>query len=139
MAEAAFHKVGTSAKRMHGPRCILICGYGADEQDPILSVIQSCGLSACPVVFASDEDADTYLRDLVRMESGKGQGVSSGLARAIIMSGLTEKELHALLSAYKREGLVRQLWATLTPISETWTLKALLEELAKEAAAFRRR
>ena len=139
MAEAAFHKVGKSAKRMHGPRCILICGYGADEQEQILSVIQTCGLSAFPVVFASDEDVDAYLRDLVKMESGKGQGVSSGLARAIIMSGFTEKELHGLLSAYKREGLVQQLWATLTPISETWTLKALLEELAREAAAFRRR
>jgi hypothetical protein len=137
MAEASFHRVGKSQKRMYGPRCILICGYRSDEQEQILSLFRTCGLSDCPVVFAADADADTSLGDLVTLESQKGKGLSSGLARAIIMSGFTEKELHALLSAYKKEKLAQQLWATLTPTSETWTLNALLEELAREAAAFR--
>jgi hypothetical protein len=138
MTDATFRKVGKSGKRMYGPPSILICGYGADEQAQILSLIQDSGLSGRPVVFACESDANTTLRELTEMETGKGQGVSSRLARAIIMSGFTEKELHSLLSSYRKGGFTPQLWATLTPISETWTLKALLEELASEAEAFRK-
>jgi len=139
MTDSTFHKVGKSGNRMFGPPCLLICGYKADEQGQILSLIEACGLSRHPVVFAGEDDADAILGDIVKMESGKGRGLSSGLARAIIMSGLTEKELHSLLSGYRNQKLVPQLWATLTPISEGWTLKALLKELAVEAEAFRKR
>jgi hypothetical protein len=139
MTEAAFRKVGKSEKRMFGPPCLVICGYRADEQEQILSLIEVCGLSRHAVVFAGEDDAGSILRDVVRAESGKGSGLSSGLARAIIMSGLTERELHLLLSAYREERLTPQLWATLTPISEGWSLDALLKELSAEAAAFRKR
>jgi len=138
MADASFHKVGRSEKRMYGPACILVCGYMAEEQGQILSLIKRCGLSDRPVIFASEPDADTTLAALTEMEDGRGRGISSGLARGIIMSGFTEKELHSLLSAYRRERLTPQLWATLTPISETWTLRALLTELACEAEAFKK-
>jgi hypothetical protein len=139
MTDSTFKKVGKSEKRMFGPPCLLICGYRADEQDQILSLIETCGLSGHAVVFAGTDDEDAILRDMVQAESGKGRGLSSGLARAIIMSGLTEIELHSLLSAYRTQNLTRQLWATLTPTSEGWTLKALLKELAAEAEAFRKR
>jgi hypothetical protein len=43
------------------------------------------------------------------------------------------------LATYRKEQFTPQLWATLTPISETWTLRALLKELAAEAEAFRKR
>jgi hypothetical protein len=41
------------------------------------------------------------------------------------------------MNAYRQAGLPAQLWATLTPVSENWTLAALLKELATEAAAMR--
>jgi len=139
MTDNTFQKVGKSEKRLYGRPCILICGYRADEQAAILSLIASCGLSGHPVVFAGEDDGDTLLRDMVRLESGKGRGLSSGLTRAIIMSGLTENELHSLLSSYRKEKFTQQLWATLTAVSEGWTLKELLEELCAEAEAFKRR
>jgi len=139
MTDATFQKVEKSEKRMYGPPCLLICGYRADEQEQIFSLIETCGLSGRPVVFAGEGDAEKTLGDLARAEPGKGRGASSGLARAIIMSGFTESELHSLLSTYRKENLTPQLWATLTPVSETWTLKALLEELASEAEVFKKR
>jgi hypothetical protein len=54
---------------------------------------------------------------------------------ALIMAGITEAELHRLMEGYRQAGLPWPLWATLTPISETWTLRALLKELAAERAA----
>jgi hypothetical protein len=139
MNDNTFQKVGKTEKRMFGPPCILICGYRADEQEMILSLIETCGLSRHPVLFATEEDADMILRDIVIAESGKGRGLSSGLSRAIILSGLTEKELHSLLSTYRKEKFTPQLWATLTPVSEGWTLKALIAELTAEAAALRKK
>jgi len=41
------------------------------------------------------------------------------------------------MTAYKYAGLPSQLWASLTPISETWPLKTLLDELSAEAEAFK--
>jgi len=139
MTNGTFQKVGTSEKRMFGPPCLIICGYGAEEQPDILSLIEAVGLSECPVVFAREEDGNTTLGDMVAAGPGKGKGLSSGLSRAIIMSGLSEKDLHLLLSTYRNRKLPRQLWATLTPVSVTWTLDALLQELALESDAFKRR
>ncbi|MBW1780416.1 MAG: DUF3783 domain-containing protein [Deltaproteobacteria bacterium] len=139
MNDSSFQKVEKSEKRMFGPPCILICGYKGDEQEMILSLIKRCGLSRHPVVFATEDDANLILRDIVTVESGKGRGRSSGLERAIIMSGLTENELHSLLSTYRKEKYTPQLWATLTPISEGWPLRELLKELSAEAEAFRKR
>jgi hypothetical protein len=79
------------------------------------------------------------LKELVEAESGKGNGRSSDLRRAIIMSGFTEGELHRLLTAYREAGFPAQLWATVTPVSEAWSLEQLLNALAEEAEAFRKR
>ena len=139
MADNTFQKIEKSEERLYGPPCILVCGYPADEQESIRSLFASCGLSGHPVVFAGEDDGDTLLGELVKQESGKGRDLSSGLARAIIMSGFTQNELHSLLSSYRKEKFEQQLWATLTPVSEGWTLRDLLKELRAEAEAFKRR
>jgi len=139
MTDNTFQKVGKSEKRMFGPPCILVCGYGADEQEGIVALMETCGLGHHPIVFAATTDGETILRDLVQGPSGQGKGRASDLSRAIIMSGFTENELHALLSGYRGQGLPPQLWATLTPVSQGWTLNGLLQELSAEAAAFRKR
>ena len=60
------------------------------------------------------------------------------MRRAIIMSGFTQRELHKLMTAYRQSELPSQLWATLTPISENWSITSLLEELAAEAEAIKK-
>ena len=53
------------------------------------------------------------------------------------MSGLTQNELHRLMAAYRKAGFARQIWATLTPISEEWSLEHLLNELQAEDMAMK--
>jgi hypothetical protein len=43
------------------------------------------------------------------------------------------------MGGYRQQGLPAQLWATLTPTSEGWTIKSLLDELDAERRAFQRR
>ena len=54
------------------------------------------------------------------------------------MSGFTQKELHHLTAIYRLAEMPPTLSATLTSISENWTLSQLLEELAAEAEAMKR-
>ena len=55
----------------------------------------------------------------------------------LLMSGLTQNELHRLMAAYRNAGRSRQIWATLTPFSEKWPLEHLLNELQAEERAMK--
>lgn len=43
------------------------------------------------------------------------------------------------MAAYRGLDLPRPLWATLTPVSEKWTVKHLLDELAAETGEIARK
>jgi len=121
---------------MYGPRKILVCGYPATEQDSILSLIQELKFDYTPTVFATESNLDSSLKDILELADKYGLGESSNMKRAIIMSGLNQQELQKFMTAYKYAGLPPQLWASLTPISENWLLKTLLDELSAEAESF---
>jgi hypothetical protein len=57
------------------------------------------------------------------------------MPRAVIMSGVTGKEMNSLMQGYRKARFPLQLWASLTPTSETWTLQELLSELEMESRA----
>ena len=59
------------------------------------------------------------------------------LQRAVILSGLTEAQLHEVMAVHRRLALGPSLWATVTPVSERWTMRALLTELSRERDALR--
>jgi len=132
MADARFEKVQRSDETIHGPRKILLCGFGREAQPKFRSVIEMAGLADVPLVWAAAEDRETLVGDLFERSGGAGEGVGSALPRAVVMAGITENELHRLMSVCKRAGMRNALWAALTPTSETWTLEALLGELSAE-------
>ena len=43
--------------------------------------------------------------------------VEATLPRAVVMSGLSEVEFHALMNSYRASELPRPIWATVTPTS----------------------
>ena len=87
----------------------------------------------------TEGQAGLSVGELAKLDSGTGAGLSSGLPRAVIMSGITQNELHLLMSGCRKAGMKQALWATLTPISETWPLQNLLQELAAEHKAMQAR
>jgi len=76
---------------------------------------------------------------VLALEDNTGWGATSELPRAIIMCGLTQNELHLLMSGSREAGMQPPLWATLTPTSETWTVQDLLKELLAEHRAMQQR
>ena len=66
-------------------------------------------------------------QEVFSAEDRSGIGHFSTMHRAIIMSGFLQSEVHTLMTAFRQAGLPRQLWATVTPVSENWTLAALFD------------
>lgn len=139
MNHAEFQKVSQSDKLLYGPRKLLLCGFSADTQSKFTSLLKIIDLTEISKVWVTKDQADIRVRELLELEDGTGKGISSGLPRAVIMSGITQKELHKLMAVCRKSGMKPLLWATLTPTSETWTILNLLNELAAEHRAMQKR
>lgn len=139
MSEGTFRKIGESAEPMYGPRAILVCGFAPSEQKTVMKLLDTIQLTDVPVIFATAADTEICLGELLTLPNQSGRNTDCDMARAVVMSGITERELQQILSNYKGSGLPRPLWATLTPFSENWALSTLLEELKKERIAMEKR
>ena len=132
-------KIGKSVKqKMYGSRKLLVCGYPEQDHQTLLSLLEENNLKSIPVIFVTDNDMQKTIKDILDSEDKVGAGENSEMRRAIVVSGLTQKELHILMTAYRKTKLPAQLWAALTPTSEKWTVAALLEELAAEKEEIRK-
>jgi hypothetical protein len=139
MAEAKFEKITHSDTLLYGPPKLLLCGFPKSAQSKFKSLIAAAGLAGISVLWAAKEHQTEVLSDLVNLPDGAGLGASSDLPRAVIVSGIQEKQLHGLMTLCRKTGLHKVLWAVLTPVSEKWTLQALLSELQAERRAMQRR
>jgi hypothetical protein len=139
MTEAKFEKITHSATRLYGPPKLLVCGFPESAQSKFASLIATAGLAEVPRLWATRHHLTEVLSELMNLPDGTGLGASSDLPRAVIVSGIQEKQLHALMALCRKTGMQPDLWAVLTPISEKWTLQALLSELQAEKRAFQRK
>jgi hypothetical protein len=138
MNEGTFERIERSERRLYGPRGLLICGYPPDEHAPFAEALERIGFGGRPFIFVTDGDSGKTVGEALVLGDRWGMGQASCLARAVIMSGFTQEEVHVLMSTYRKAGLPKQLWATLTPVSETWPVEKLLGELAAEEKAFKK-
>ena len=139
MSKGTFKKVGESTEPMYGPRAILVCGFTPLEQENVMKLIDNIQLTDVPVIFATAADTDKHLGELLTRPDQSERNSDYDNERAVIMSGITERELQQILASYKESGLPRPLWASLTPFSENWTLSALLDELKQERIAMEKK
>jgi hypothetical protein len=130
--KATFTKVSRTEDRLYGPRKLLICGFPLAERSGFLDIMKSAEIEDVPTVWVESEQADDIIKDLFALSDMSGCKSESKLFRAVIMGGITQKELHQLMGTYRNKGMAHVLWAVLTPTSEIWTLKMLLEELDAE-------
>jgi hypothetical protein len=130
--EAKFEKVTRTAKILYGPRKLLLCGFPAAARAKFEDLLALSGLPDVPRVWAADGHAEAPILELFGLPDGSGADEPSGLPRAVIVGGITEAELIGLMGACRKSGMAPALWAVLTPVSEKWALRQLLEELARE-------
>ena len=138
MTEGTFERVQHSDEPMYGPQKLLLCGFPAPAQPKFASVLKMAGLQDVAAVWANEENARQTLAELLDFPDGTGVDKDSALPRAIIVSGITENQLHSLMTICRKSGMQQALWAALTPTSETWPLGQLLNELLAERKALSR-
>jgi hypothetical protein len=139
MTDGTFEKVQHSDNRMYGPPKLLLCGFAAAAQSKLWTVLKMAGLQDIAVVWVNAENEKMTLSELLSLPHETGAGTGSTLPRAIIVSGITENQLHGLMTICRKSGMQQALWAALTPASETWPLAQLLAELQAERKALSRR
>jgi hypothetical protein len=130
-----FSQVSRSSQRLYGPRKLLVCGFTPEGQTKLKDVIVASKITDLKVIYAASTDLDLTLADILSRPKDSGRNAISRMPAAIVMAGITENELHKLISSYRNKGLPNPLWATLTPISESWPLRQLLRELSAERDA----
>jgi len=139
MDHGKFEKVGRSDTALYGPRKLLLCGFAVGAQPKFRAVLKMIGFDTVPKIWVGTEQAERVLAELLTLEDEAGAGTPSALPRAVVVAGITESELIRLMTACKKTGMTNALWATLTPTSEHWTVKQLLDELATERRAMQQR
>jgi len=129
-----FTRVKDSGVRMYGPRCFILCGYLREEKEQISDLLIRLGMQDVTLRPVSQKYLHQELKEIMHSHADPEyeQHIST---RAIIMAGISENELKKFMHGWKDLKFPAQLWAVLTPTSETWTLTALLTELKKEATA----
>ena len=136
MTENTFKPVGRSDNRLYGPRKILAYGLPLDAHNLLTSALkESETFRDLPVTCPSPDDTGLTLEALFTREDQSSAEETSLTAPFVIMAGLLEHELHAFMDLYRNLALPRPIWATLTPVSATWTLEDLLAELTREHQA----
>lgn len=139
MVDATFEKVTTSDKPLYGPRKLLLCGFSSAAQSKFETVLDMVDLRETPKIWVSDDQGDMALSTLLQLPDNSGASVSSNLPRAIVVAGISQNELISLMTVCRKAGMMNALWATLTPVSENWTIQQLLAELAAERKAINRK
>ncbi|BBO66705.1 hypothetical protein DSCA_06350 [Desulfosarcina alkanivorans] len=135
MTDGTFERVQHSDDRMYGPTKLLLCGFSGAAQPKFKAVLKMAGLGDTEILWANESHEKTPLTDLLALPDGNGAGKASELPRAIIVSGITQNQLHGLMNLCRKTGMQQSLWAALTPTSETWALARLLTELQAERKA----
>lgn len=130
-----FSRVSRTSQTLYGPRKLLICGFTPEGQAFLDDVITATAIADLDLIYACSSDLEISLTDILSQPENAGRDQTSRMPAAIVMAGITENELHQLMTNYRSTGLPNPLWATLTPISENWTLRQLLTELSAERKA----
>ena len=136
-AETTFRPIGDSDKKMHGHTAVLISGFSAEEQQMLHTKLPEWGMEQVSLVAIAADTLPLTLEQATALPDKTNLGETAELPRAVIMSGLQERQLNSLMRGYREAGLARPLWASVTAHSENWTVKYLLVELLKEREAMR--
>jgi hypothetical protein len=140
MADATFSKLDPSEQPLYGPRRLILCGFDAAARSDFEKLIRVAEITALDCLWAGEAEGGLELKTLFGRSLDESRDPvptpkASVHPRSIIAGGLQQKEFHLLMNLSREVGMPATLWAVLTPVSETWTLDALLKELSAERAA----
>jgi hypothetical protein len=140
MTDATFEKLDASQRTLYGPRRLILCGFDGAHRKAFEKLIRVAEIEALDCLWAGEKEGGLELKSL--FEQPLDPSVEAAPPpqttvhpRSVIAGGLMQQEFHLLMNLSREVGMPATLWAVLTPVSESWTLDALLKELSAERAA----
>ncbi len=125
-------KIEDTDKKLFGEYAIAVSGFGKEDRNKILSVVQQ-HFEDMKVIFVDKDTMSDRLFEIFKKEHAYGLDKESGGKKAVIMSGFLEKNIVPFMKMFKTYGLSPELWAVLTQTSDGWRFEDLLKELELEA------
>lgn len=137
--KGTFVAIGESEQRLFGPTAIVLCGFSPDGQKALRQLWAQSGLGEIPVRAAAAADLQRTCLEVAEggtLLTATPEGVESSMPRAVLLSGLMERQVTQVMRIYRESGAPAPLWAALTEHSQSWPLSGLLRELEQERKAF---
>ena len=120
------------------PPAACLLAYRLEEHEEALGRLAA--ELGVPLRRAEPEDSGQTVGYLTGWPGSARRSADAGEPEpCLVMSGLPEKTLDALLLRLKGNGINIPLKAVVTPANRGWTLEQLTRELRREREAFRRR
>lgn len=133
--EAELAALDRDGKEAFGPEAVLLCGYDRDEVPGVSALLQHADAAGHRVVSCTTTMGKwTIERALGGNDGGTWLPVGK-VPRVMLLSGLSDAKVQAVLDAYAATGLERPIFAVATPTNLGFTVIRLLEELMAERQA----
>ncbi len=116
--------------RPEGRNCILVYGYGKHHFDAITETATAVGIDKA--IHLRETHLGVKIQDILDdapIEATFDQEISDPV---IVLSALSDAELHHFLNRFRELGIPRPLFAAVTPTSRHWRFGDLALELGKE-------
>ncbi|MCG8470607.1 MAG: DUF3783 domain-containing protein [Desulfobacterales bacterium] len=134
MSHGTLRPLNQDETPLYGPKGILVCGLDEEKAMRAEYLFKALSWEEVPLSFAGPADIATPVIDLFESQPDN-RNPMGGVA--VIMGGITGKQLHQLMAAWRAVKLPAPLWATLQKTSAIWPLATLLKHLALEQQEMR--
>ena len=133
--DAQFESLDQDDQPGVGPDALLLAGFDLDAVATVRDLMAQVGAPTHRVLRCSEAMLPMPLEEALN-QTRPGKAVEpEQLPRAVILSGLSGRQIHAIIDHWKGTGLPRPIWASTTPNNLSFTVRDLLKELLAEQRA----
>ncbi|MDD2956621.1 MAG: DUF3783 domain-containing protein [Oscillospiraceae bacterium] len=123
--------------RIENPKIVLYYGLDGEKREKTCAVLEKRGLAVREILPQEAGERVGYLTGCAGFDPAPAK-TEAPAGECLVLSGLEERELRALLEELRGAGVEIPLKAVATGTNRNWPFARLLEELGREREAIRR-
>lgn len=133
MSGGTFRKVDAGGGESFGPPALLLCGFAANEVEPVGELLRKVGVDGHrPILCTKPMVRQPLGEALAAAGSEDPPAPPESLPRVMVLSGMTGPQIRAFLQGFGQTGLPRPIFASTTPHNLGILVRDLLVELLRE-------
>jgi len=138
MNDSTFRELGADQSGTCGPRAVLLCGYSPEDAKEVEALLDRIGEGDASVRLCTEAMLTSSLKNALESGSKEPPVAPDRLPRVMVLSGLTDARIRAILKDFAGTGLSRPIFCAATPENLTFTVRQLLRELMAEHIAMQK-